>query len=71
MGKEGRGGWLLEELGGRYELRLLYLWLRRSGGIETVVRIVCIHAILHLTVLIPILAFVVGGRLILEGRVVL
>lgn len=64
MGEEGRSGWLLEKLRRRDELRLLNLLLRGSWRIKAVIRIVCIHAKLHLAVLVPVLAFV-RGRLIL------
>jgi hypothetical protein len=61
--RERRSGRLLENLGGRYELRLLDLLLWRGWCIEAVIRIICVHPILYLSVLVPLA--VVGGRLIL------
>jgi hypothetical protein len=67
---KGRSGWLLEKLRRRDELRLLDLLLRGSRHIEAVIRIACIHTVLHLSVLVPVLAFV-GRRLILDRRFML
>jgi hypothetical protein len=68
VGEKGWSEWLLEKLRRRDELRLLNLLLRGGRRIEAVVRIVCIHAILHLPVLVPVLALV-GGRLIMERAI--
>jgi hypothetical protein len=68
VGENGRSEWLLEKLRRRDERRGLNLLLRGDRRIEAVVRIVCIHAILHLPVLVPVLALI-GGRLIMERAI--